>query len=78
MILAQSQNTTLDWKLHDVGQIRQVVTNTGGWNAKPPDDQFFGYPRLINCEYPPGSFEEHLTEGGIWIGTIMGGDTLVS
>jgi len=71
-----AQQTTLDWKLHDVGRVRQVVTNTGGMNAK--FDNFFDYPRLINCEYPPNSFEEHITEGGLWIGAIVGKDTLVS
>lgn len=72
----EAQQTTLDWKLHDVGRVRQVVTNTGGMNAKY--DNLFDYSRLINCEYPPNSFEEHITEGGLWIGSIVGNDTLVS
>lgn len=71
-----AQETTLDWKLHDVGKVRQVITNTGGWNAK--FDDFFDYPRLINCEYPLNSFEEHITEAGLWIGAIVEGDSLVS
>lgn len=72
-----AQNTTLDWKLYNIGNIRQVITNTGGLNAKY-DAGFAGYKRLINCEYPPNSFEEHLTEGGIWIGAVVNGDTMVS
>ncbi|MDZ7262952.1 MAG: hypothetical protein ONB16_00115 [candidate division KSB1 bacterium] len=71
-----AQQTTLDWKLHTVGRVRQVVTNTGGLNAK--QDNLFDFPRLINCEYPPNTFEEHITEAGLWIGAIVGSDSLVS
>lgn len=71
-----AQQTTLDWKLHTVGRVRQVVTNTGGLNAK--QDNLFDFPRLINCEYPPNTFEEHITEAGLWIGAIVGQDSLVS
>ena len=71
-----SQKATLDVKVHDVGKVRQVITNTGWLNAK--FDPLFSYPGLVNCEYPPGSLEEHITEGGAWIGTILGNDTLVS
>lgn len=71
-----AQQAAIDWKLHDVGKVRQVVTNTGGLNAKL--DNLFSYPRLINCEYPPNSYEEHITESGIWIGAIVAGDTFVS
>lgn len=71
-----AQQTTLDWKLHDVGKVRQVVTNTGGLNAK--FDDFFDYRRLINCEFPPGSGEEHVTEAGLWVAAVVGSDSLVS
>ncbi|MFZ5518337.1 MAG: hypothetical protein ACOY90_17005 [Candidatus Zhuqueibacterota bacterium] len=70
------QQTTLDWKLHDVGRVRLVITNTGGLNAK--GDNLFDFTRLINCEYPPNTFEEHITEAGLWIGAIVGDDSLVS
>ncbi len=71
-----AQLTTLDWKMHTVGKVRVVVTNIGGLSAK--GDTRFDYKGLINCEFPPGSREEHLTEAGIWIGAVVGGDTLVS
>lgn len=71
-----AQQTALDWKLHDVGRVHQVVTNTGGLNAK--FDDLFDYPRLVNCEYPPNSREEHITEAGLWIGAVVGRDSLVS
>ena len=70
-----SQEANLDWKMHDVGKVRQFVSNIGSlW----PELQFSGWSGLIYCEYPPGSFEEHVGEGGIWVGSIHDGDTLVS
>ena len=71
-----AQTVTLDWKLHDIGKVRQVVTNTGWLNAK--NDATFDFPGLINCEYPPGSREEHITEAGPWIGAKVNGQPLVS
>lgn len=68
-----AQQTTLDWKLHNVGKVQGLVTNIGSlWRAVT------NYPGLIYCEFPPQSREEHIGEGGIWIGAIVGSDTLVS
>lgn len=67
------QRATLDWKLHDVGEVRQLITNTGAlWTG------ITDYPGLIYCEFPRQSHEEHVGEGGIWVGAILGNDTLVS
>jgi hypothetical protein len=69
-----AQLARLDWKLHDVGKIRQVITNQGAMNRASTN-----YPGYIMSEFPPGSDEEHLYQGGIWIGAITPtGDTLVS
>lgn len=62
------QEASFDWKLHNVGKIRQVVTNRGGLNAK--GDPNFDYPGLINCEHPPNSGMEHITNTGLWIGAV--------
>lgn len=70
-----AQNPHLDWKLHDIGKMRQVVTNMGAlWRCQTR------YPGLLYCEFPPGSNEEHVGEGGPWIGAIVGTppDTFVS
>ena len=73
---SSAQQVTLDWKLTDIGKVRQVITNTGWLNAA--GDQTFDYVRLVNCEFPPGSGEEHITEAGPWIGAIVNGQKLVS
>lgn len=70
---AAAQEATLDWKMHDVGKVRQLVTNMGTlWTG------LTNYPGLLYAEYPPNSFQEHVAEGGIKVGAIVNGDTLVS
>ena len=70
-----AQEVTLDWKIMDIGQIRQFIGNNGAfWNL-----QKYDYPGLITCEFPPNSFEEHVGEAAIWVGAITpNNDTLVS
>ena len=72
--LGHAQFAKLDWRMHNVGKVRQVVTNMGALNKA-----LTKYPGLINCEFPPGSDEEHVIQYGLWIGGITPtGDTLVS
>ncbi len=67
------QETTIDYKVHDVSAFRQVVTNTGAlWRQQS------SYPGLLYTEYPLGSNEEHLGEAGFAIAAIVNGDTLVT
>lgn len=73
-VVAQFIDAKLDYRVTNVGKIRQVLTNMGTF-----DKGRTRYPGLINAEFPPGSDEEHLFQGGIWIGAISPtGDTLVS
>lgn len=74
--LFAQQRVSLDWKMHDVGKVRQFISNIGSlW----PTGYLLGdFSGLIYCEYPPNSLEEHVGEGGIWIGAMVGADTLVS
>ena len=75
-IITNAQTASFDWKLHDVGKVRQVVTNRGGLNAKY--DAAFDYPGLINCEHPLGSNVEHITNTGLWVGALLDGIGSVS
>jgi hypothetical protein len=69
-----AQNAKLDWRLTTVGNVRQVITNMGTFNKARTN-----YPGLINAEFPAGSREEHLYQGGLWVGALTPtGDTLVS
>lgn len=73
--LVHSQQVTLDWKVADVGQVRQFLANNGSfWHLNKYD-----YPELINTEFPPNSYEEHVGEAGLWVGAITpSNDTLVT
>ena len=69
-----AQYTNLDWRMTTAGKIRQVITNMGAMDKARTD-----FPGLINAEFPPGSDEEHMYQGGFWVGGITPtGDTLVS
>ncbi len=70
------QRASYDWKLINVGNVRQVVTNRGGLNAK--SDNFFDYEGLINCEHPANSGVEHITNTGIWVGAMYDGKRSVT
>lgn len=70
-----AQQANLDWKLHDIGNVLQVVTNRGGFNA---DAATFGYSRLVNSEHPLNSSNEHLTNAGLIIGGYANGIRSVS
>jgi hypothetical protein len=72
--LLHAQQARLDWKQHNVGKVRQVVTNMGTMNKA-----LTNFPGLVNSEFPPNSNEEHLYQAGLWVGGINpNGDTLVS
>lgn len=73
-----AQWTNLDWKMHNVGKVRQLITNKGAIDDSH-DRVRTTYPGLLYCEMPAGTNEEHVYQGGIWIGAITpDGDTLVS
>ena len=71
-----AQATTVDGKYHNVGMVKQLVTNMGPlW----PVDGIIVPDYTYNSEYPVGSTEEHIGEAGIWVGAINSfNDTLVS
>lgn len=69
---------TSDYKIHNVGKVRQYVNNIGKQDDSG-DRPYTNYRGLLWCEMPVGSNEEHIYQAGIWIGGITpNGDTLVS
>ncbi|MFA8343021.1 MAG: hypothetical protein ACEPO8_08650 [Rhodothermaceae bacterium] len=64
-----AQEASFDWKLHNVGAVKLVVTNTGGFNKNPE----FDYKGLINLEHPANSGVEHITNAGLWIAAFSNG-----
>ncbi|MCK4858486.1 MAG: hypothetical protein KAT58_10990, partial [candidate division Zixibacteria bacterium] len=66
-------------RVHRVGNILLSVTNYGifGNQAEPIEDPETGLP-APSCQYPAGSGVEYLFQGALWIGAIVGQDTLCS
>ncbi len=60
-------------KFTNVGNIRLTVTNFGMYGHG-----FTLWPRQPSCEYPKGSGIEHLFDGGLWVGGIVGGQIRVT
>jgi hypothetical protein len=70
----------LDQRVHKVGNMWLTVTNYGIFgNQSDPSvkDPETGLS-APSCEYPGGSGMEYLFQGALWIGAIIGEDTLVS
>ena len=77
--LVFSQYTTFDYKIHNVGKVRQFVSNMGTLDENYENQKFTSYRGLLMSEMPAGSNEEHIYQFGIWVGGITPeGDTLVS
>jgi len=68
---------SLDFAVHDIGRIVLTITNYGQFGT---DDMNFicnGEP-CPSCEYPANSDIRYLYTGALWIGAVVGRDTLVS
>jgi len=59
-----------DIKTHNVGNMWLSVTNYGQFGA--------GEGGLPSCEFPANSDVEYLFYGGMWVGALVDGDTMVS
>ncbi len=63
-------------EFHTIGSLGLAVSNYGTFGYGP--GWFPPYTRDIICEYPLGSKIQYLYGGDLWIGGIVGEDTLVS
>ncbi len=73
LVVAQ-QRPPIDVKYQDVGNIKLQVTNMGGFTRWGLD---VDWKRLV-CEWPQGSFIEHVNGAGIRVGAIVNGEPHVS
>ena len=76
---AGSPNVALE--VHKINRMRLAVTNNGNFgigyfwgNAIDPETGL----RTMSCEYPINSRVEYLWTGSLWLGAVVGRDTLVS
>ncbi len=56
----------LDKKYTTVGNIGLTITNYGTIGTRNAY-----WPTQPSCEYPRGSFKEHIYQGGLWIGALV-------
>lgn len=71
-------DTNIVWEIHDNGHLRSVVTNYGYFGTVRNRLRDSTGALVPVMESPPGSRVEYLYEAGLWIGGVVGGDTLVS
>ncbi|RME29478.1 MAG: hypothetical protein D6800_02620 [Candidatus Zixiibacteriota bacterium] len=66
---------------HNVGRIFLTVNNNGTFGTEYSGvgrrDCFTGEP-LLSCEFPKGSGVDYLYGAALWVGAVVGQDTLVS
>ena len=78
---ASSVSPGLSAAWHDVGNMRLCVQNSGVFGGSYYEvlyDCFTGKFIPYMCEFPKGSSIEYLYTGALWVGAVVGTDTLVS
>ena len=68
---------------HDVGRVKLVVSNSGnpggfGWYGRSCFEPINWDAPQWACEYPKNTGLEHIFTTGLWVGAVVGKDTLVS
>ena len=63
--------------LHNVGQLSFGITNYGTI-GRPPFRDCFTNKKILMAEFPRKSRTVHLYKAGLWVGAVVGRDTLVS
>jgi hypothetical protein len=63
--------------LHNIGQLTFGITNYGTL-GRPPLRDCFTNKRSLMAEFPRKSSTVHLYRSGLWVGAVIGRDTLVS
>lgn len=82
--LSLSQNTTnssspnFQFVRHKVGKMNLTVTNFGTFGLGYLGSAVIDGEIALSCEYPSNSNIEYLFAGALWIGAVVGRDTLVS
>jgi hypothetical protein len=66
-------------RVHKIGNLQLTVSNYGVFGSQMENliDPETGMP-APSCEFPAGSGNEYLYQGGLWIGAVVNEDTLVS
>lgn len=71
-------DTNIVWQTHDNGYLRSTVTNYGYFGTVRDRLRDSTGALVPVMESPANSGIEYLYEAGLWVGGVVGGDTLVS
>lgn len=64
--------------VHNIGRIALTITNFGAFGTGYVDNPIIDGEVAPSCEYPVNSDLHYLFTGALWIGAVVGRDTLVS
>ncbi|MEZ5359389.1 MAG: hypothetical protein R3F48_11250 [Candidatus Zixiibacteriota bacterium] len=67
-----------DWAVHDIGKLAMSITNYGVFGTGYINSPFIDGEEAPSAEYPINSNLRYLFTGALWIGAVVGRDTLVS
>lgn len=71
-------NPNIDYDVHKIGKIALTITNFGTFGTGYLSSPIIDGEIAPSCQYPVNSDLEYLFSGAIWIGAVVGRDTLVS
>jgi len=68
----------VQWDVHTIGRIALAIANDGTLGTGFVDNPILNGEQIRSCEYPINSNLEYLFAGALWVGAVVGRDTLVS
>jgi hypothetical protein len=71
-------NPNFQFNVHKTGKMALTITNTGTFGTSSLGTIFIDGEIALSCEYPVNSNIEYLFQGALWVGAVVGRDTLVS
>ncbi len=74
----QIEQPNQDWDVHNIGKLAMAISNYGVFGTGYITSPFIDGEIAPSAEYPVNSDLSYLFTGALWIGAIVGRDTLVS
>ncbi|MCP4567542.1 MAG: hypothetical protein GY841_08185 [FCB group bacterium] len=71
-------NPNTQFDVHNIGKISMIINNYGTFGFGYVTNNVIDGEVVLGCEYPANSNLEYLYAGALWIGAVVGRDTLVS
>ncbi len=68
----------IQWDVHNIGKIALIITNSGNFGRGYVSNNVIDGETIEGCEFPKNSNVDYLFAGSIWVGAVIGSDTLVS